>query len=202
MSVHGVVVAAGRAERFGRPKHDARLGGIPLWERARDALLLGGVDGVVVVGPVPGGVPGGDRRRDSVLAGIRALPPDADAVLIHDAARPLATPELVRRVAARIVRGDVDGVVPAVPVRDTIKEVEADRVVATLERSRLVAAQTPQAFTIAALRRAHAVDPSDATDDATLIERCGGTVAVVEGEVANLKITFPEDLILAEMLLR
>jgi 2-C-methyl-D-erythritol 4-phosphate cytidylyltransferase len=201
MTVGGVIVAAGRGQRFGGAKHTVVLGGVPLWQRARDSLRAGGVEPVVVVGDVPGGVPGGRRRRDSVLAGIRALPDDTVFVLVHDAARPLASAALVERVVARIVRGDVDGVVPAVPVPDTVKRVAGDRVIETLDRSDLVSVQTPQAFRIERLRAAHAADPSDATDDAALIERFGGSVALVAGEAANLKITFPSDLRIAEALL-
>ncbi len=201
MTAYGVVVAAGRGERFGGAKHDAQLGGIPLWQRARDALLASGLDGVVVVGDVPGGIPGGSRRRDSVLSGIRALPADADVVLIHDAARPLASPELAAAVKGRIERGDVDAVVPGLAVRDTIKRVAGEAVKATVDRSDLISAQTPQGFRISALRAAHAADPSDATDDAALIERAGGTVVVIPGEPTNLKITYPDDLLVAEALL-
>ena len=201
MTAFGVVVAAGRGDRFGGAKHDALIGGLPLWQRARDSLVAGGLDGVVVVGDVPGGIPGGARRRDSVLSGVRALPADADVVLIHDAARPLASPALVAAVRERIERGDVDAVVPGVPIRDTIKRVVGDLVEATVDRSDLMSIQTPQGFVIAALRAAHAADPSDATDDAALIERAGGRVAVIAGEPANLKITFPGDLVVAEAML-
>lgn len=176
------------------------LGGRPLWDRARDALLEGGVDSVVVVGP--GGVPGGRRRRDSVAAGLATLPEGAEWVLVHDAARPLATAALTRRVLERLVAGGVDGVVPAVPVRDTLKRVEGDWVVETVERSPLVAIQTPQGFLVESLRAAHAADDQDASDDAVLIERWGGSIAVVTGEEANLKITFPADLAVAEAMLR
>ena len=176
------------------------LSGRPLWERARDALIEGGVASVVVVGP--GGIPGGARRRDSVAAGLAALPVDAEIVLVHDAARPLATPALCRRVLERLVAGGVDGVVPAIPVRDTLKRVEADWVVGTVDRSGLVAIQTPQGFVLESLRAAHAADDDDASDDALLVERWGGAVAVVPGEETNLKITFPADLAVAEGLLR
>lgn len=201
MIVAGIVVAAGKGERFGGAKHLRELGGKPLWVRARDALLEGGVAQVVVVGDVPGGIAGGARRRDSTAAGLDHLPAEASLVLVHDAARPLAAPELVRRVIDRLRDGGVDAVVPAVPVRDTIKRVSGGRVVETLDRSTLVAVQTPQGFTFDALRRAHAASDDDAPDDAVLVERNGGTVVTVPGDPINLKVTYPQDLAVAEALL-
>ncbi len=201
MSCWGVVVAAGAGRRFGAPKHDSSLGGRPLWQWARDALLAGGASGVVLVGPVPGGVPGGDRRRDSVAAGLAELPAAAATVLVHDAARPLAGTDLVARVAERLHEGDVDGVVPVVAVRDTIKEVAAGRVVRTVDRSRLASVQTPQGFRLAALRAAHDSITGDAPDDAWLVEQAGGTVATVPGDPRNLKVTYPDDLAVLAALL-
>ncbi len=201
MSCWGVVVAAGAGRRFGGPKHDLALGGKSLWEWARDALLAGGAAGVVLVGPVPGGVPGGERRRDSVAAGIAELPDDTATVLVHDAARPLAGADLVARVAARLHQGGVDGVVPVVAVRDTVKEVRGDRVVRTVDRSRLVTVQTPQGFDLAALRAAHRSVPGDAPDDAWLVEQAGGAVATVPGDPRNLKVTYPDDLAVLAALL-
>lgn len=197
----GIVVAAGSGERFGRPKAHLEVGGVPLWRRARDLLTDAGCVGVVVVGDVPGGIPGGARRRDSVAAGLAHAPAAATHVLVHDAARPLASPELVAAVLDRLESTDVEAVVPAVPVTDTVKRVEAGRVVATVDRADLVVVQTPQGFLIEALRRAHAADQDDASDDALLIERMGGAVAIVAGEAQNLKITYPGDLAVAEALL-
>lgn len=197
----GIVVAAGSGERFGRPKAHLEVGGVPLWRRARDLLTDAGCVGVVVVGDVPGGIPGGARRRDSVAAGLAHAPAAATHVLVHDAARPLASPELVAAVLDRLGATDVEAVVPAVPVTDTVKRVEAGRVVATVDRADLVVVQTPQGFLIEALRRAHAADQDDASDDALLIERMGGAVAIVAGEAQNLKITYPGDLAVAEALL-
>ena len=201
MTVHGVLVAAGRGDRFGGPKQAALLRGRPIWEWSRDALLHGGVGEVILVGDLPGGVPGGPRRRDSVRAGLDALPPGASHVLVHDAARPLATPELVRRVIDRLLSGGVDAVVPVVPVRDTLKRVGDGWVVATVERRGLAGAQTPQGFRLEVLRAAHLATDEDVGDDAALVERIGGSVATVEGEAANLKVTYPGDLALAEALL-
>ncbi len=145
-------------------------------------------------------MPGGDRRRDSVAAGLAAISDHAGFVLIHDAARPLVTPDLVRAVIDRLLVGDVAGVVPVVPVRDTLKRVAGEFVVETVNRSDLVAVQTPQGFNLEALRAAHAVAGGDATDDASMVEAVGGTIATVDGDPANLKVTYPEDLAVAEAL--
>ena len=201
MSIGAILVAAGRGERFGGPKHGALLGGKPLWEWARHALEAGGLAEIVLVGAVPGGIAGGARRRDSVMAGLEALRPGIEFVVIHDAARPLAGADLVARVRDRLTAGHADGVVPVLPLRDTVKRVDREVVVETLERADLVAVQTPQGFRTETLRAAHAADDSDATDDAVLVERLGGVVVTVPGEIHNLKITFPEDLRLAEALL-
>lgn len=196
--MHGILVAAGRGTRFGGPKQAALLGRRPLWEWAAEALRRGGVQELVLVGDLPGGIPGGPRRRDSVRAGLQALPGDASHVLVHDAARPLASPDLVRRVIDRLLVGGVDAVVPVVPVRDTLKRVGDGWVLETIDRRGLAGAQTPQGFKVAVLRAAHEAGGDDAPDDAVLVERLGGSVATVEGEAANLKVTFPGDLALAE----
>lgn len=198
--IWGLLLAAGRGTRFGGQKHDVELGGTPIWRQSERALLDGGVDRLVVVGDLAGAVSGGDRRRDSVAAGLAAIDDDAGFVLIHDAARPLVTAKLVRSVIERLLVGDVAGVVPVVPVRDTLKRVAGDYVIETVDRSDLVAVQTPQGFDLAALRSAHAVANGDATDDASMVESTGGTIAVVDGDPANLKVTYPEDLAVAEAL--
>lgn len=202
MNLYGIVVAAGRGERFGGPKAVVLLGGVPLWVRAVTSLREAGAGTVIVVGDVPGGIPGGERRRDSVVAGLAALGGDATHVLVHDAARPLASASLGRAVVARLETGGVDGVVPGIPIADTLKRVEGDRVVTTVSRVGLIAVQTPQGFVVDALRAAHRADDEDATDDAQLVERNGGTVVFVPGESSNLKITRPEDLFVAEAWLR
>lgn len=201
MRTFGIVVAAGSGERFGRPKAEVEVGGIAMWVRARDALAAGGCDPIVVVGDVPGGIRGGDRRRDSVAAGLAAGPAEATHVVVHDAARPLATSGLVAAVISRLAEGDVIAVVPGVPVRDTLKRVSENRVVTTVDRSDLVVVQTPQGFELTALLDAHASSGVDASDDALLIELAGGDVAIVPGQPDNLKITYPEDLAVAEALL-
>lgn len=140
-------------------------------------------------------VPGGERRRDSVLAGLDAVG-DAETVLVHDAVRPFASTALVARVGARAVEGRA--VVPALPVRDTLKEIDGERVVRTVPRASLVAVQTPQGFPTAVLKRAHEADEDDATDDAALVERVGHPVTWIEGERMNVKLTDPDDWAWAE----
>lgn len=164
-------------------------------------MLETGVDDVVVVGPVAGGIPGGARRRDSVAEGLKHVPEDATYVLVHDAARPLASVELTRRVIDRLVMGDADGVIPVVEMRDTLKQVEEHMVTATVDRSRLATAQTPQGFLAGSLRSAHDEIGGDVTDDASLVEEWGGTVVTVAGDPHNLKITYPDDLAVARALL-
>lgn len=201
MRFAGVVVAAGSGERFGRPKHLIEVGGVPMWRRGKELLEAAGITEVVVVGDVPGGVPGGPRRRDSVAAGLAALDSGADWVLVHDAARPLATETLARRVVERLMLGDADGVIPVVPVRDTIKRVDGDAVVETVERAPLVVAQTPQGFRMAALQAAQRGGQADASDEALLIEQVGGRVVTVPGDPTNFKVTYPGDLAVVEALL-
>ncbi len=188
--------------RYGGPKHDLELGGLPLWKRSVAVLEASGVDSVVVVGPVDGGVPGGLRRRDSVAAGLARVPEDIEWVLIHDAARPLLTRQLVVSVIDAARMGRSDAVIPALAITDTLKLVDGDIVVETVDRSQLAAVQTPQAFRVKLLREAHLIDShDDATDDAGLIERVGGTVTIVPGDRTNIKITFDGDLELAERLI-
>ena len=201
MTTAGIVVAAGKGERFGGDKALVRLGGRPLWEWARDALAMAGADPVVVVGDMSGGIPGGRRRRDSVRAGLDAVMA-SEFVMVHDAARPLASSALVSTVLARLHAGGVDGVIPVVPVRDSVKRIQGDRVASTVDRSHLAAAQTPQGFVTATLRRSHDASDEDAADDAELVERIGGVIVVVAGEERNLKITYPGDLAIAESILR
>jgi 2-C-methyl-D-erythritol 4-phosphate cytidylyltransferase len=193
-TVVAVVVAAGRGTRFGSPKHAVPIDGVPMWElsvRVFDSLGIP----VVVVGDVPGGVPGGPRRRDSVAAGLAAVG-DAEFVLVHDAARPMLDPSLVTTLVDVLRHSGADGVVPALPVTDTVKRVAGDVVVGTVDRTELVAVQTPQGFRSDVLRAAHAIDPDeDVTDDAGLVERLGGTIRWVPGDPANIKITYRDDLV-------
>ena len=141
-------------------------------------------------------VAGGETRSDSVRRALAALPADVAVVVVHDAARPLATPALFSAVVDAVSVPGVDGAVPGVPLTDTIKRVQDGRVVDTLDRAELVAVQTPQAFRAVTLRRAHARN-LDATDDAALVEAIGGRVVVVAGEADNDKLTTAADLVLA-----
>jgi 2-C-methyl-D-erythritol 4-phosphate cytidylyltransferase len=146
---------------------------------------------------------GGATRRESVGRGLRALTLGLPWVAVHDVARALVTGRLVTRVleTARVEQAAI----PAVPLRDTVSEVDAGRIVRTLDRTRLVAVQTPQIFADAILRRAHASAEAagrDATDDASLLEVSGTRVAVVPGDPMNLKLTEPADLAMFEFLLR
>lgn len=203
LKIWAIVLAAGSGERYGGPKHELELGGMPLWKRSVSVLEASGIDSVVVVGPVDGGIPGGPRRRDSVAAGLARVPDSIEWVLIHDAARPLLTRRLVATVIDAARLGNSDAVVPAIAVTDTLKIVDGDIVVETVDRRQLAAVQTPQAFRLKLLREAHLIDPDDdATDDAGLIERIGGTVTVVPGDRTNIKITYDGDLELAERLIR
>ena len=201
MTFWAIVVAAGSGTRFGGPKHDVRLAGRPLWEIARATLVASGAASVVIVGEVAGGIAGGRRRRDSVAAGLAEIPRQIEFVLVHDAARPLASIELATAVASRLALGDVDAVVPAIEVTDAVKQVDTDGRVTSVDRSDLRVAQTPQGFRTSSLRAAHDSIVGDAADDAELIERWGGRVALVPGEAANLKITYPSDVAVAAALL-
>ena len=204
-----LLVAAGSGERLGagRPKAFVVLAGRAMIEWSLDALRAAGVDEIVVAAP-PGHevagcvtVPGGATRSESVRAALAAAPPGD--VVVHDAARPLVEPELFTATLAALE--DADCAIAAAPLTDTVKEAGEDRfVTATLDRGRLWAIQTPQAFRRAALERALDVSGdvlAQATDDAWLVERMGGTVRVVESSPANFKVTTPYDLEIAEHLL-
>jgi 2-C-methyl-D-erythritol 4-phosphate cytidylyltransferase len=195
--VWAIIVAAGSGERFGGPKQFARLDDGTVLDHAI-AVAERVVDGVVVVVPSDRAtgvnvVPGGATRSESVRCGLARVPLDAEIVVVHDGARPFASEKLYRRVIAA-VRDGADGAIPGVPVTDTVKIVDdAKTVVQTLDRSVLVAVQTPQAFDAAALRAAHARG-DNSTDDAALVEHAGGRVVVVAGEAENRKITVADDL--------
>lgn len=202
-----IVVAAGVGRRFGSAKQHVVLAGRTLLEHAV-AVASRACDGVVVcVAPGddlladPGSldvtvvVEGGDTRSASVANGLAAVAVDAEVVLVHDAARPLASDALFGRVI-EAVRSGADAVVPVVAVVDTIRSVDGG----TVDRDRLRAVQTPQGFRAEVLRAAHRVGAA-ATDDATLVEDIGGEVVLVDGERSNLKITEPSDLDVAAALL-
>ncbi len=147
---------------------------------------------------------GGDTRQESVYNGLQALPDKADKVLIHDGARCLATPELFDRCSAAFA--DCQGFIAAVPIKDTIKVVDSQKVIVdTPERSNLWAAQTPQGFDVALLKKCHDRGKEmgwQVTDDAALFEKCDISVKIVPGEETNLKVTTPVDLAIAEFILR
>ena len=231
--VIALIAAAGQGTRLGAevPKAYVELRGRTLLERSVRALLASGVVDEVIVLVSPDMEPeaariigridtagakdttnaapirlvhGGSERADSVWAGLQAIPDDDAVVLIHDAARALTPAAMVRGVAKRVLEG-APAAVPVVPVADTIKEVAADAVVSTLDRSRLRAVQTPQAFRLPALRQANldywAEQPEfTATDDASLMEWHGERVATVPGDTLAFKITTPIDLTLAHAL--
>lgn len=206
-SVWAVVVAAGGGARFGSRKQFADLAGRPVLTWSLDAARQT-CAGVVLVlpadrlsgdWPAEAVVAGGATRSESVRAGLDLVPPTAEVIAIHDAARPLAPPALWEAVI-EAVRGGADAAIPAAPVTDTVKEVGRDGNLVTLDRSQLVAVQTPQAFRADLIKRVH-VEQAEATDDAALVEAAGGRVELVSWSGPNLKITSPTDLIVAGALL-
>ena len=215
MTVVGILAAGGSGERLGAggPKAFVVLAGRPMYEWALEALRAT-CDQIVVAVP-PGCeaslsagesvvvVAGGESRSASVRNALETAP-EAEVAVVHDAARPLVSEELVERCIAAMEPG-VDGAVAAVRMSDTVKEAAPDgRVIGTLDRARLWAIQTPQVFRAAVLRRALERDPTAlaaATDDAALVEEIGGSVRVVESYPENLKVTTAADLATAERLL-
>ncbi len=149
-------------------------------------------------------VVGGKERQDSVANGLHKLEKDTAVVLVHDAVRPFVTPEMIRESVDCAKKGECVAV--GVPLKDTVKEVNAkSMVIQTLERSRLWAIQTPQAFPVKVLKHAYAEATKQkryGTDDSTLVERDGNNVRVIMGSYENIKITTPEDLLLAEEILK
>jgi 2-C-methyl-D-erythritol 4-phosphate cytidylyltransferase len=199
-----IVVAAGSGSRFGRPKQYEPLGTRRVLDWSLDAARCVADGVVLVVAPEHAAdaesaadvvVAGADTRSGSVRAGLAAVPADAAVVLVHDGARPLAGAELFARVVAAVTEG-VDAVVPAVAVTDTLRRRDGGPV----DRDELLAVQTPQGFRAGALRDAHA-GGGEATDDVSLVEAAGGKVVVVDGTPANIKITHPDDLVVAGALL-
>ncbi|MEV4333247.1 2-C-methyl-D-erythritol 4-phosphate cytidylyltransferase [Streptomyces sp. NPDC049597] len=224
-----VIPAAGRGVRLGpgAPKALRTLSGTPMLVHAVRAMAASrAVSLVVVVAPPDGApevkrlldahalpettdylvVPGGDSRQESVRLGLDALPDGIDIVLVHDAARPLVPVDTVDAVI-EAVRDGAPAVVPALPLADTVKEVEPapqgepEPVVATPDRARLRAVQTPQGFDHDTLVRAHRTVTGDVTDDASMVEQLGLKVVVVPGHEEAFKVTRPLDLVLAEAVL-
>lgn len=219
-----VVVAAGSGTRLGleEPKAFVEVHGTTILEHALRGVF-GAVEAaqVIVVAPpalvararaigehvaAPASdylsvVAGGDSRQRSVAAGLAALAPSVEVVLVHDAARALAPSALIDRVVNALLAGGGHGVIPALPVVDTVKRVAGDRVVEAVDRSDLVHVQTPQGFPRAALLAAYAGAEAEFTDDAALFAAAGGVVVTVPGEPRAFKITTPWDLGRAEQLL-
>lgn len=201
-----IVVAGGSGLRFGERKQFATLAGRSVLERTVESSRASS-DSTVVVVPddavattqdMFGGlsdvdvVAGGATRASSVRAGLAATDDGAGIILVHDGARPLASPALFTRVVERVRLGAA-AVIPVVPLADSIRHVDGH----VVDRSKLQAVQTPQGFTATALRGAHA-SGAEATDDATLVSDLGYEVATVEGEPENRKLTVPSDMITAE----
>ncbi len=219
MSVWAVIAAAGRGDRLGldRPKAFANLRDRPLLAESLERLESSGwIDAIVVAAP-PGweepvillaeelgcgkvveSVTGGESRAASVAAAIAVVPEDAAVVLVHDAARPVLPEEVIERVLTALNEG-WDGAIPVLPLADTVKRVESDRVVETLDRETLAVAQTPQAFLSPVLRGA--LGDAQATDCAALVEARGGRIKAVPGDPRLVKVTEPADLELVESLL-
>ena len=215
MTASGVILAAGRGERFGGPKVFAELGGIPVLLYSVRAFLASEAIQELIVVAQPGAetkvaaligdlnfpvrvVTGGRRRRDSSLAGVEEA--KSEYVLIHDAARPLVTPELIRRVL--LAAEKYSAAVPVVPVVDTLRYVENGFLFGKpLPRTGLSAMQTPQGFRRDLILSALRETDEELPDDAEALLRRGIPVATVPGDPKNLKITYPEDLLLLARLL-
>ena len=216
-----ILVAAGSGSRLGgdRPKAFAALAGRPLLAESLERLDLSEwIDAIVVAAPegweepvillaeelvaskVASVVTGGATRAESVRNALAEVREDALVVLVHDAARPLVDDEILGRLLGRLAEG-VDGVVPALPLSDTVKRVEGGVVVETLPRDALVAVQTPQVFLADRLRSAFSGDLTGATDCASVLERAGGQIGVVSGDPRLAKVTTADDLRQVERLL-
>ncbi len=214
MSVWAILAAAGRGDRLGldRPKAFAPLNDRPLIAESLERLEASEwIDRIVVAAPpeweepcilvaeevaagkVAETVTGGESRSESVRAALAEVPEEATIVVVHDAARPLVTDQVIERLVSALSDG-WDGAVPALPIPDAVKRVEGEGVVETIDRDGLVTVQTPQAFVASILRDALSGDVSSAPDCSTLVEARGGRVRVVEGDPRLLKVTTPADL--------
>jgi 2-C-methyl-D-erythritol 4-phosphate cytidylyltransferase len=217
MSVWAILAAAGRGDRLGldRPKAFASLNDRPLIAESLERLDASNwIEGIVVAAPpeweepcilvaeevaagkVAKAVTGGETRSESVRAALAEVPEEATVVVVHDAARPLVTDEVIERVITALGDG-WDGAIPVLPLSDTVKKVDGDAVTETLDRSQLVAVQTPQAFVAPVLRKAFSTlqqTATNSTDCASLVEASGGRVRAVEGDRHLIKVTEPADL--------
>jgi 2-C-methyl-D-erythritol 4-phosphate cytidylyltransferase len=219
-----IIVAAGSGKRFGgeKPKQFFELAGKPVVVHALQAFEnCASVDEIVLVlaeneindfrqmsaqdgfGKLKTVVVGGHTRAISVLKGLKAVSPDTEIVAVHDGARPLVTPEEITRTIEKA--RETGAAILVAPMTDTIKEITGDKIVGTIERRHLRRALTPQCFQVEILRRAFEefTDVNEiATDESFLVEKLGVAVSIVEGSPRNIKITVPEDLVLAEILLK
>jgi 2-C-methyl-D-erythritol 4-phosphate cytidylyltransferase len=217
VSVWAILAAAGRGDRLGldRPKAFAPLNERPLIAESLERLDASDwIEGIVVAAPpeweepcilvaeeiaagkVAETVTGGATRSGSVRNALTQVPEEAAVVLVHDAARPFVTEEVIERVVTALEDG-WDAAIPSLPVSDTVKRVEGEAVAETIEREGLVVVQTPQAFVAAILRRA-VESGGEASDCAALVEAAGGRVRAVQGDPRLLKVTEPADLELVE----
>ncbi|MBN9479822.1 MAG: bifunctional 2-C-methyl-D-erythritol 4-phosphate cytidylyltransferase/2-C-methyl-D-erythritol 2,4-cyclodiphosphate synthase [Bordetella sp.] len=216
MGFSAIVVAAGSGSRAGGAKQWRRVAGKPVLRWSVEALLRAGAREVVVAVAADAGaelqaalaglegwrpVTGGATRAGSVRAGLAALTgADDEPVLIHDAARPFLSAEVIARLLAGLA--DADGALPALPVADSLRRGDHDRVVGAVDRENLWRAQTPQAFRLKTIRDAYAAWPEGetATDEAAVVERAGGRVRLIPGDPRLMKLTYPEDFAMAEAL--
>ncbi len=223
--VFGVIAAAGAGLRLQEeiPKLEIEILGKPLVLYALEAFQhASSIEGLMLVVPperldawpvsrlrgagiekAVAVVAGGSTRQESVYLALEGIPDDSGTVVVHDGARPLVTPEMIELACSAALAEEA--LITAVPLADTVKQVEGGRVINTPDREKLVAVQTPQAFSLKLLREAHERARQEqflGTDDASLVERLGKTVAVIEGSRENIKVTYPEDLVLAKAVLR
>ncbi|MCX7973046.1 MAG: 2-C-methyl-D-erythritol 4-phosphate cytidylyltransferase [Candidatus Aminicenantes bacterium] len=210
-----IIAAAGEGRRFGQPKQFALLAGRPVVHWAIEAFALHPlVNEIIVVFPdetqaetiklkwpkVKAVVKGGKERQDSVARGLAAVSPEGEIILIHDGVRPLVKADLITRIIEATLKEGA--AVPAIPIEDTVKQIEGDRIVQTIDREKLLRVQTPQGFKRELLEAAFLQAQKDnfcGSDEASLVERIGGQIKIVIGDKFNLKITCPEDLKIAEV---
>ncbi|MFA6473008.1 MAG: 2-C-methyl-D-erythritol 4-phosphate cytidylyltransferase [Candidatus Latescibacterota bacterium] len=223
MNVSAVIVAGGTGKRMnaGIPKQLLMLGGMSILERTLQPFLAcDEITEIVItaaeeiIGPITDSteriqteqhiivVPGGKERQDSVWNGLAALSPESDIVIVHDGVRPFITPQIIKKCIHAAAKWGAVSVMR--PVKETVKTVENDRVIETLDRSKLWITQTPQVFRTVLIREAHErarLDGYYGTDDCILVERLGHEVHIIEGDEMNIKITTPADLKIAGAIL-